>query len=336
MALRQPTRPQTSYGSDVQSNNNVETVTGIWNLPIQATSAYSTSAGGPGVLYLDPSFQRWSLNQPYGDVFGPYPGLTVAGFYNVPLSAGNPLEGQGYFYSSAAGYFQLSYTSSYGYVVGPSSSTDNAVPLWDGTDGRRLKNSTIIVSTSAVNVATRYVQNVVDPALAQDAATKNYVDTSSGPYSFLYTLSAEKTAGATDNWHQLSTNSITLTAGTWEVTAGAFFGNNTNDPAYNVLSIIISTNNGADTNTIPTAVSTTGAVTLKAGITSINGLSVSNNYSIISGTAAGRMSYTMPPCIIAVSASTANFVVTYATMTTASRSRIFANILARRISSATS
>jgi len=113
MALRQPTRPQTTFGSDVSSNNNVETVTGIWGLPIPPTSGFSYTSGSPGVLYLDPSFQRWSIDQPYGDVFGPYPFLTVNGFQNVGLSATTPLDGQGWFYSSGVGMYQLQGTSAF-------------------------------------------------------------------------------------------------------------------------------------------------------------------------------------------------------------------------------
>lgn len=152
----------------------------------------------------------------------------------------------------------------------------------------------------------------------------------------LYTLSGEKTAVGSSQWHQLTSNSVTLTAGTWEVSAAAFFGNSGTDPAYSRFGIIISTNNGANTGTIPTAVSTTGNVTLKAGVTSIDGLSGTNTYAPLSGVSINRYSFTMAPVLIAVSANTQIFVVTYSEETTASRTRIFANLYARFIAPATS
>lgn len=43
--------------------------------------------------------------------------------------------------------------------------------------GNRLKNDGTVTATAALNMGTNKINNVVDPASAQDAATKNYVDT---------------------------------------------------------------------------------------------------------------------------------------------------------------
>lgn len=57
-----------------------------------------------------------------------------------------------------------------GDVVGPGSSTDNAIARFNGTGGKTLQNSTPTVEDDG-RVAT-----VTDPTGLQDAATKNYVD----------------------------------------------------------------------------------------------------------------------------------------------------------------
>jgi hypothetical protein len=57
-----------------------------------------------------------------------------------------------------------------GDVEGQSSSTDNGIARFDGTSGKLIQNSTAIVQDDG------RISNVTDPTLAQDVATKNYVD----------------------------------------------------------------------------------------------------------------------------------------------------------------
>lgn len=58
------------------------------------------------------------------------------------------------------------------FVVGPSSTTDNLIVRFDGTTGKLVQGGTSVTLTDAGRIS-----NLTDPSAAQDAATKNYADT---------------------------------------------------------------------------------------------------------------------------------------------------------------
>lgn len=61
-------------------------------------------------------------------------------------------------------------SSSGGDVVGPAVATDNAIARFDTTTGKLIQNSAVVVEDDG------RLSNVTDPTGAQDAATKDYVD----------------------------------------------------------------------------------------------------------------------------------------------------------------
>jgi hypothetical protein len=151
--------------------------------------------------------------------------------------------------------------------------------------------------------------------------------------TFLSATSSEKSIGSDDDWMQMTGNSITLTAGTWIVNGVVEFGNGGTSPDYTSVDYVVSTANGADDSNKPTAVSTTGNVTLKAGLPT-------PTYDIFFTNASENISqytHTIEPLAIAVSASTAIYLVPFANCGgTATNGRAITNIWAYKISTATS
>lgn len=62
-------------------------------------------------------------------------------------------------------------------VVGPASSTTNAIPKFSGTDGKTLVGSPLLINGSnQLDMASARIINVASPSSATDVATRGYVD----------------------------------------------------------------------------------------------------------------------------------------------------------------
>lgn len=89
MGTRIPRIPQSAQ--DITFSNNDGQVGGFQSLPLQAVDSNTS-----GVVYLDPSRLRWSIQESFGDVRGPWPSTYVQGITGVPfdVNAQPPLRGQ--------------------------------------------------------------------------------------------------------------------------------------------------------------------------------------------------------------------------------------------------
>jgi len=137
--------------------------------------------------------------------------------------------------------------------------------------------------------------------------------------------SGTKTAGATNNYHQLTTNSITITAGTWELSGSATFFNSGGSPLYTDTGVGFYSANGADTSSTPTALSAAANLTMESSYPASNG-----SYLNASATF-DAMYMPLQNVIVTVSASVTVYIVTYSSQTTSANTRITAYMTARRL-----
>lgn len=149
--------------------------------------------------------------------------------------------------------------------------------------------------------------------------------------SVLSNTSGSVTPNASGNWYSGSAT-ITLTPGTWLINGLVCGFNQGGSAAFSNLSYVFSIADGANNNTQPTAISTTGNVTLKAGQANFNNGFVTSP----PGVAGTPCSLASEPILVAVSANTQIFCVPNASMGTASFARIKSDIWALKVSSATS
>lgn len=142
-----------------------------------------------------------------------------------------------------------------------------------------------------------------------------------GTFELLTATSSVKTPSATNNYHQLTGNSLTLTPGTWRLYGTGTFANS-GSPVYDVGGGGWFAANGADTSSVPALLSTATGLTV---------LSVSDGAQIYQNIRATSSNLNYPTVIVRVTQSVTVYLVSYATMTTAANARITVYANAERL-----
>lgn len=145
------------------------------------------------------------------------------------------------------------------------------------------------------------------------------------------TTSGIKTPAATDNWHALSLNSISLTVGTWMLFGTVRFGNSGSSPTYTDSTVQWFSANGADNNTQPTTLASSSGLTILSSFYSGAGDSPGGSpYGATVG--AGQDTFNTANVVVSVSSGAATvYLVSYATMVTAANARVTIYMSAVRI-----
>jgi hypothetical protein len=142
----------------------------------------------------------------------------------------------------------------------------------------------------------------------------------------LSSVSSIKTPSASGNYQSMSGNSLVLPPGIWRLFGGCKFGNNGSSPAYSNIALQFLGANGADSSSLPVAVSTLSGVTvLSANNTNQAATGDLGSYNFTA--AANQSSIPAEEMIVRVTSTVTVFLVPYATMTTAANARLttFAN-----------
>ena len=142
--------------------------------------------------------------------------------------------------------------------------------------------------------------------------------------SMLTATSSTKTPTASGNYQSMTGNSLTLTAGTWQLSGKCDFLNSGSAPAYTQLNFGIWGANGADTSSVP-------ATTL-SGVANLTVNSANDNMQGIDATITGNQAvFPLSPIVVTVTANATVYAVPFATMTTAANSRITVYFNAQRL-----
>lgn len=144
-----------------------------------------------------------------------------------------------------------------------------------------------------------------------------------GTFELLTATSSVKTPSATNNYHQLTGNSLTLTPGTWRLYGQAFF-NSSGSVTYASTGLGFYGANGADTSSTPALLSAVSGLTVLSATGSDNA-----NFMKTSSNDSGILP--APMITVRCTASCTVYLVTYATMTTAANARITVYANAERL-----
>jgi hypothetical protein len=163
------------------------------------------------------------------------------------------------------------------------------------------------------------------------------LDTTAAPWDVSYAndgavivtnTSAVKAVTASNVFSQMTSNSITLPIGTWELFASVDGGNNGTGPGYAEVGLGIFGTNGADNATVPTLLSATPNLTIISHNIVLGVLGV--QYYLGSSALFNPMGH-VGPIIVNVTSATTVFAVPYMGMTVPANARLTVGITARRL-----
>jgi hypothetical protein len=196
-----------SVGGDLTGTVSNATVAKVRNV---AVSASAPTAGQALVLVGS----TWTPTTLGGDLSGSYATPTVTKLQGRAVSSTAPTTGQALIWDGSA----WTPTASSGDVQGPASSTANAVALYNGTTGKLIKNSTLVVDGSGnITGAGTYNGVTVTAHAARHAPGGADALGTAAPTQGIGAANAEGTASTfarSDHNHTLRTDSIDLTIGT--------------------------------------------------------------------------------------------------------------------------
>jgi hypothetical protein len=150
-----------------------------------------------------------------------------------------------------------------------------------------------------------------------------------GPFELLTATSSTKTPSATNNYHQLTGNLLALPKGTWRLFGSSLFGNSGSTPTYATRQLSWTAANGADSSSVPAALSTVSGLS----ILSVNAASpASSTPATYNEEAGSQNNVNAPDVIVRCAASTCNvYLVSFATLSTAANARITVYANAERL-----
>ena len=235
----------------------------------------------------------------------------------------------GLYTAPKSGYYQLK-----GFLISPTSATTIA--------GYVNSTSTVNMANTDSNGEAAFIGTVfankgdtisVRPTSNLDVASGSFfyieelpdfsIFSTYGTFELKTATSDTKTPGASAQYQQLTNNSITLSPGTWRISATVNFGNNGGNPAYSDIAVGLYGANGSDGGSAP------------AALTTVSGL------TILSATPLGFLHRSTPisnntvvstqPIIVRCTSSCTFYPVTFCQMTTAASARITTYANAERL-----
>ena len=156
----------------------------------------------------------------------------------------------------------------------------------------------------------------------------NVIRNNGASKTFVTATSGVKTPAASNNYHSLTTNSVSLTAGVWQLTGYILFNNGGTTPTYTDAGGAWCGSNGADSASFPaTTLGGIANLTIDSAIESSGQLH--GYFNTASSFSVHRLQ--MPTLFVTCTATVSVFLVSYAVMTTAANARISTYITARKL-----